>query len=123
MELIEELLELERAGWDALCDGTGSEFYGTVMAADGIMVLAHGFALDREAVVESLREAPTWDGYEISQERTVQVGDDAAGLIYTARAWREGDEDDFRALMSSVYFRADGIWNLALYQQTPVPQG
>ncbi len=41
---IDELLTLERRGWDSLCDGTGGEFYGGPMTDDGVMVLAHGFA-------------------------------------------------------------------------------
>ena len=27
----DELLEIEREGWDSLCDGTGADFYGRVM--------------------------------------------------------------------------------------------
>src|SRR5690606_1883724 len=62
---IDELLTLERRGWDSLCDGTGGEFYGDLMTDDGVMVLAHGFALPRDAVVASLGDAPPWAGYEI----------------------------------------------------------
>ena len=45
---------------------------------------------------------------------------DAAALVYTGRASRDGSAD-FVALMSSLYVRRDGRWRLALYQQTPVP--
>ncbi len=121
MAIYQELTELERAGWDSLCEGTGSEFYGGLMTPDGVMVLAHGFALDREAVVASLRDAPPWSGYTISDERLVRIGVDAAALTYRARAWRDDDGGSFVALMSSVYVRHDGSWRLALYQQTPVP--
>ncbi|GAB4007442.1 hypothetical protein GCM10029992_61200 [Glycomyces albus] len=119
MELRDELLSAERAGWDALCEGTGAEFYGSKMTEDGMMVLAHGFALDRSEVAASLREAPPWSGYEITDTRLICLGSDAAAITYRARAWRDGEDTEFTALMSSVYTRTEGSWKLALYQQTP----
>jgi hypothetical protein len=119
---IDELLNLERRGWDALCEGTGSRFYGELMTEHGLMVLAHGLALDREAVIVSLDDAPAWDAYAIDEPRLVGIDADSAALVYTGRASR-GDEAPFVALMSSVYTRRDGRWRLALYQQTPIPAG
>jgi hypothetical protein len=43
----DSLLELERAGWDSLCNATGSEFYGAIMLPDALMVLANGMVMDR----------------------------------------------------------------------------
>lgn len=93
---VEELLELELAGWTALCDGTASEFYGSVMAEHGVMVLAHGEVMDRASVVEALRETRSWVSYEIDDTRFVDLGADAAALLYTEpdtvptvlRSWR-----------------------------------
>ncbi|MDO5052548.1 MAG: nuclear transport factor 2 family protein [Pseudoclavibacter sp.] len=117
---IDEVLELEHRGWAALCRGDGGGFYGRLMAPDAVMVLAHGFVLDREAVVASLDGAPPWERYEITGERAVPLGPDAVALVYTARAWR--GESCFQALMSSSYRRDEhGAWRLALYQQTPLP--
>lgn len=118
--MLEELLDLERRGWESLCDGTGADFYGRIMTSDGVMVLAHGHALDREAVIDSLDKAPPWGTYEIADERLVVLDADHAVLTYTGRAQREG-EVVFAALMSSVYTRRAGAWRLALYQQTPIP--
>lgn len=117
---IAELLELEHQGWSSLCDRTGADFYGRLMTPDAVMVLAHGQVLDREEVVTSLNEAPAWRTYEISDERLVELNDDAVALVYTGQASR-GDGDDFHALMSTVYTRRQGRWQLALYQQTPIP--
>ncbi|MBB0991423.1 nuclear transport factor 2 family protein [Dietzia sp. SLG510A3-30A2] len=117
---IAELLELEHRGWSSLCDGTGADFYGRRMTADAVMVLAHGLALDREAVIASLNEAPPWQSYDISDERLIEVDENTAALVYTGRTSR-GDEDHFHALMSTVYTRREGQWRIALYQQTPVP--
>ncbi|WP_240190716.1 nuclear transport factor 2 family protein [Aeromicrobium sp. YIM 150415] len=114
--ILEELLTLERAGWDALCSSSGAGFYGDLMTEDGVMVLADGSVFDRAAVVTSLDGAPAWDEYTIDDPRLVRVGDEAA-LVYAAEA-RRGDTT-FVARMSSVYVHEGDRWRLALYQQTP----
>ena len=113
------LLDLERRGWDSLCDSTGSAFYGDLMTDDGLMVLADGSVLDRDQVVASLSDAPPWHSYDIDDPRVVDSGDTAA-LVYVGTGYREGDQPAFVGIMSSVYVRQDGRWRLALYQQTPV---
>jgi hypothetical protein len=119
--LLNELLTMERRGWDSLCDSTGADFYGSVMVNDGVMVLAHGLVIDREAVIASLNEAPPWRTYEISDARVISAGTGSTILVYTGVAYREGSSPAFRGLMSSIYVRVDGDWKLVLYQQTPIP--
>ncbi|WIM69210.1 nuclear transport factor 2 family protein [Corynebacterium suedekumii] len=119
--MLEELLDLEHQGWTSLCNSTGADFYGQIMASDGVMVLAHGQVFDRQAVIESLNEVPPWRSYDIADQRLVALSDDHAVLVYTGRAYRDEDEPAFIARMSSVYNRQDGTWRLALYQQTPIP--
>ena len=113
------LLDLERRGWDSLCDSTGSQFYGDLMTDDGVMVLANGAVMNREAVVASLEQAPPWQSYDIEDVRLVEAGADAAGIVYVGTGYREGDQPAFVGVMSSIYVRQDGQWRLALYQQTP----
>lgn len=120
MTLIEDLTDLEERGWQSLCDGTGDRYYGRLMTRDGVMVLAHGMVMDRDQVTRSLSEAPPWQRFELTDLRTVDLPG-GAGLVYRARAWRDGDEAPFEALMSSIYARTEDGWRLALYQQTPVP--
>ena len=119
--LFDVLLDLERLGWASLCEGTGSDFYGSLLTRDGVMVLAPGLVLDRAAAVATLREAIPWDRYEIADARIVNVGVEGAALVYTARAQRDGQDTPFVALMSTVYRRGAGGWRLALYQQTVIP--
>ncbi len=112
------LLDLERHGWDSLCSSTGAQFYGDLMTDDGIMVLANGEVMDRDAVVASLEHAPPWQSYDIEDVRLVDAGAEAAAIVYVGTGYREGDQPAFVGLMSSVYVRQDGRWRLALYQQT-----
>ena len=113
------LLDLERRGWDSLCDGTGSTFYDDLMTDDGVMVLADGSVMDKDTVVASLEHAPPWQSYDIDDPRVVDAGDGAAAVVYVGTGYRDGDQPAFVGVMSSFYVRRDGRWRLALYQQTP----
>ena len=117
-QLTESLLDLERRGWDSLCDGTGSAFYGALMTEDATMVLATGEVLGRDEVVDTLSGAPPWGSYSLSDVRLVMAGAGAA-LVYTGSAGREGGEP-FVAAVASVYVVTDDGWRLALHTQTPV---
>ncbi|SDS03277.1 protein of unknown function [Brevibacterium sandarakinum] len=117
-----ELLDLEHQGWQSLCNGSGSDFYGHLMTDDGVMVLAHGQVFSRQDVVDSLSEAPPWRTYEIDEERLIPLGDSAAVLVYRGKAYREDSSPAFIGWMASTYVRGDDGWALASYQQTPVPE-
>ena len=117
-QLTESLLDLERRGWDALCAGTGSAFYGALMTEDAMMVVATGQVLTRDEVVTSLEGATPWASYSLADIRLVMAGAGAA-LVYAASARRDGAEP-FAAAMTSVYVVTDDGWRLALHTQTPV---
>lgn len=116
--LLRELEAVERAGWDALCTGDGARFDADLRTDDGVMVLAHGQAMGRAAVVESLPGGPAWDRYELTDLTVVPAGPDAATLVYRAAAHRTG-APPFTALMTSTYARLDDRWRLTVYTQTP----
>ena len=118
---MDELIELERAGWESLCDGTGDDFYGRTMTDDGLMVLANGAVMTRDQVVAALGQSPPWASYEMADVRVVPLGEDVAALVYVGTGHRDADDPPFVGAMSSVYVRRDGTWRLALYQQTPMP--
>jgi hypothetical protein len=119
-DVLDSPLELERAGWDSLCNATGSAFYGRLMLADAVMVLANGMVMDRDTAMSALSQSPPWRSYAIDDVRQVQVDDDNVVLVYTGTGYREGDEPAFVGAMSSVYHRTDGGWKLALYTQTRI---
>src|SRR5688500_4759511 len=92
---LESLLQLERSGWDSLCNASGSEFYGDVMLPDALMVLANGMVMDRDTVVGALSKSPPWRAYEISDVRLIEVDADNAVLVYTGTGYRDGEEPAF----------------------------
>jgi hypothetical protein len=115
-----DLLELEREAWRALStDGeTAAAHYEKLLADEVLMLLPGGLVIDdRQAVIESMRGAP-WDGFEITDERVLELDDRTAVVAYRATAQRSGQ--DYEALFNSTYVRDDGQWRLTLHQQTPV---
>lgn len=117
---LDELLELENAGWQALCDSTGGTFYGDLMTEDALFILVNGAAMTREQIASSLNEAPGWDSYEITDARMMEVSEDVAALVYRATATRADLPEPFTAVMTSLYRRIEGRLRLALYQQTTI---
>ena len=115
------LLELERAGWDSLCNQAGSAYYGELMLPNALMVLANGIVMDRDLVVSALSESPPWRTYDIGDVRLIEVDNGNAVLVYTGTAYRQADAPAFVGAMSSAYHRTDGGWKLVLYQQTQIP--
>lgn len=117
---LDELLALEHDGWRALCASRGGTFYGELMTPDGVFVLVNGTVMTRDEVAGSLDGAPGWEGYEIADPRLVQIGPEAAAVVYRASSSRADLAEPFVALMSSVYRRIDDQARLALYQQTTI---
>jgi hypothetical protein len=114
------LIELERAGWQALSSSpeAAARHYESVLADDVLMLLPGGTVIeDRDRVVDSMR-GPSWDGFQITDERVLRVDPDCAVVAYQAVASR-GDVC-YRALFNSTYARRNGEWKLVLHQQTPI---
>lgn len=118
--ILNELLALETAGWQSLCESRGGTFYGELMTPDGAFVLVNGTVMTRDEVASSLDGAPGWDSFEITEPRVVSLGEEGAALVYRSSSERSDLDEPFVALMSSVYRRIDGELRLALYQQTPL---
>lgn len=116
---VEELLDLERAGWDAL--STGAEdartFYEGVLDDPVLMLLPGGMVLDDRAAVLDSMGGPAWDSYDLQDQRVRGLGRDAAVVTYGVVAHRGGTP--YSALISSTYVRRTGGWKLAVHQQTP----
>lgn len=115
--MTEELLELEEGFWNAAGDGS---YYEEHMASHGLCVLPVG-VMDKETTVSAISQADPWEDFELSEVRTIDLGDDEAAICYQARASRGAN--DYAALISSVYTRLGGSWKLSLHQQTPIEAG
>jgi uncharacterized protein (TIGR02246 family) len=114
-----ELEALERRGWEALTGTSGAAFYEELMADDGVMVFP-GMILDKAETIRAIADAPPWQSFELAEVRVIEVTPDSGIVTYDARA-RRADEDEYRALMSSVYARRERRWRLLLHQQSPAP--
>jgi len=115
----EEIVSLERRGWDALAEGGAAapRFYADVLSDNPMFVFPGGFVLDdRDAILDSM-SGPGWSNYDLSDLRVLPVGKDAAVVVYRAEADREGQH--YTATCSSTYVRRDGTWQLCLHQQSP----
>jgi len=94
----DELIELERAAWQALStEGAAAPYYEKTLAGTVLMLLPGGLVVD---------------------ERVLDLTPDSAVVAYRVEATRE--DMDYEALLNSTYVREDGEWKLALHQQTPL---
>lgn len=118
--MTDDLIALERDGWQALSGAGGesaAQFYGRILDADVVMLLPGGLRLtDRDEILRLMSRAP-WDGFELGDPRTLELGPDSAVVLYGVVAERGGSP--YSALISSTYVRRDDGWKLVLHQQTP----
>lgn len=121
MALIDELQQLERAGWEALTTESGADFYRDLMTDDAVMVVANGSALGRDDVIETLQGSEPWQRFDITDVSVVPVTDDVAVLHYRVMAFRSPEAEAFAGRLASTYVRQGDGWKLAFHQQTSVP--
>jgi hypothetical protein len=112
----DELLELETGFWHSAGDG---DFYREHMAAHGLCVLPVGM-MDKDKTVAAIEQSEPWVDIELSDMKTIDLGDDEVALCYRADASRDGRSNRYKAMISSVYTRLSGRWKLTLHQQTPL---
>lgn len=96
----------------------GGNFYIEIMTTDAVMILVNDMILDYEVITSSLKDPEPWDSYEITHLQLVNISEDTATLIYSARASRKNDVEPFHATMAITYTLVEGEIKLALYQQT-----
>ena len=116
----DELLRMEREGWDALTTDSGADFYDELLTRTALMLFPGMDVLDRPTIIEAMRAAPPWRWYELSEERVDRVAPGVAAVTYLATAQRDG-QPPCTARISSLYVEQDGRWRLAFHQHTPEP--
>ncbi len=116
----ENLLRLERDGWEALTGGAAAvdAFFRDMLAQQVLMLLPGGTVLDdRDGAIHAMQGAP-WDTFELSDMRTLRLDDRCAVVAYRASALRGGHR--YEALVNSTYVKEHDRWHMALHQQTPL---
>jgi hypothetical protein len=115
--LAEQLIRLERDGWEALVAGRGGAYYREHLTANAVMAFPFG-VLSREATIEAMESAPPWDRFEIRDPQVVELGSDSGVVVYSVEAQRPGQEP-YSAVVSSTFVREADGWKLAFHQQSP----
>jgi len=118
--VVNDVVRLERDGWQALATGPtdAQRFYESTLAGEVVMVFPGGMVLtDRGQLVESMGGAP-WSSFAIEDERVLELGPSTTLVTYRALANREG-QTEYRAICTSAYVREGSGWKLAFHQQTP----
>ncbi len=113
------LLELEEQGWQALSSADCVQFCEQWLADDAVMIVP-GMVIDRATFLQAVAREPPWANHHIAEPKVVQLTDDSAALVYRVKAQRDG-QPEFAGLVTSVYVKRAGRWQLALHQQTPMP--
>ena len=114
MSLETELLDIEHRFWEASGD---PHFWQDHFNEEGVIALTLG-VMDKRSVLQSQDRARPWQSFSIKDEQIVDLGDDAASITYRASARRDG-EPEYSAVVTSVYARRSGDWQLMVHQQTP----
>ena len=117
MELLDQLVALERQGWDALVAGEGGAYYREHLTTNALMAFPFG-VLTRDATIQAIESAPPWERYELRQPRVVGLSDDSGVLVYEVVAQRAG-QPPYSAVISSAFVRQHDEWKLAFHQQSP----
>jgi Domain of unknown function (DUF4440) len=112
----DELIELERRGWEALSTDAGADYYRELLTDDALFAFPFGVML-REDALAAIAAAKPWSRFEMSGERVLRLTDDSATVVYSVVAEREGQEE-FRATLSTTFVRRNGEWKQAFHQQS-----
>ena len=98
----------------------GVDAYAELMAGECTMVFGPVGILGRQAILDSLRDAPRWDEVSLSAQVRAVHGQRTVVLAYRVSASRDAEGDAYNALCSSTYVFENSQWRLAQHQQTPV---
>jgi len=97
--------------------GDNADFWVENFSDEGVIALPIGL-MGKKKVVQSQKKARPWSDFAIKDATVVDLGDDVASITYQATARRD-DESDYSAMVTSVYARRNGKWQLMVHQQTP----
>ncbi|MDX1631481.1 MAG: nuclear transport factor 2 family protein [Thermoanaerobaculia bacterium] len=115
MTLQDDLIRIERMLWEG-----GADTYRENLDTECLLVFPDMVGVSsRDEVASSVEEGERWREVELEVEGILEPAPDVALLIYRASAVR-GEDETYRALVSSGYVKRGGAWNLMFHQQTPL---
>ena len=115
MPLENELTTIERELWTG-----GPDAYERNLDADCLVAFTEMAGVSsRDAVAGTVEGGDRWKDLEIEVQGLLRPIPDVAVLTYRASATR-GDDERYRALVSSGYVQRDGEWKLMFHQQAPL---
>ena len=119
MDYTDELIKLEKRGWQALSTGgdAAKAFYDAVLAEDAVMIFPGGMLIKGKARILESMAGPPWQWFELTDPQVFALSDDTYAVAYKVSAQRAGGEV-YHALISSIYARAGEDWQLVLHQQS-----
>ena len=115
-DLPARLLHEEHAGWQAILDGRGGEYYQREMTPDALIIVS-GAMITRDQVAATFDGAELWDSYEIREPAIIRLSEHAGIVVYRAVAKRGGEVVEFT--ISTTYVFVYGGWRVASQQHSP----
>jgi ketosteroid isomerase-like protein len=117
---VDQAWQLEQDSWAAVVAGDAATFFSKIMTDDAFVVVPEG-VLDRNALVASLQEPPSWQSYDLTDERLVLLDGETVLISYRVRTSGD-DASGHRGQVTTMYRWLDGGWALAFRQYTPDSQ-
>lgn len=118
IDLIDELMDLERQGWKAI-SASDADFYRGLVTDRTLIVEHDGVSTGDDLVKEIAENTSPFLEFTLTDERLVKLSEDCAVLTYRASAEVTG-RGVFHLFMSTVWQRQDvGAWRMMFHQQTP----
>jgi Domain of unknown function (DUF4440) len=116
--LREELVAIEWSLWQNDPDGYYQRYSPTAL-----LVFPQVGRIDRDAAVAAIRrenaDGRSWAEVTIDDVDGRWISDDVALMTYHVRARWNYESVASTYLCSTVYVKSEGIWRVALHQQTP----
>ena len=116
---MDDLLDLEKQGWNALTLGNeeAQKFYSSVLREDAVMVFPGGMQITgKDQILESFSPQP-WSSYQIIEPSVIPITGDVKTVIYKVIAKRPNSEP-YHAIISSTYVHIDDSWKMVHHQQS-----
>jgi uncharacterized protein (TIGR02246 family) len=121
-DLKDELMALEKGGWDAWAKGNG-EYFRNRLTEDHVQVVAGaGLVQGRDKIIADVTShGCEVAGFEFMDANVRQLAPDVAIVSYTAKqqATCDGQRLPAKVYSTAVYVRQGGKWLSANYQETP----